>query len=71
MVRPQYVVLEFSILDPPLSLPSDSDRTELAGPNEGVYLRGADGEYLTYVFESDEPALQDLGLARNHLTFLQ
>lgn len=71
MVRPQDVVLELSILDAPLSPPSDSDRTELSGPNEGVCLRGADGEDLTYVFQSDEPARQDPGLTRHHLTFLQ
>ena len=71
MVRPQDVRLELSILDAPLSPPSDSDRAELARPNEGVRLRGTDGEDLTYAFESDEPALQDPGLTRHHLTFLQ
>lgn len=62
---------ELSVFDAPLSPTPDSDRTELARPNESVCLRGADGEHFTYFFERDEPALKDPGLTGHHLTFLQ
>jgi hypothetical protein len=60
-VKPVDVAVQFPLVDPPNAASAELYGGELAGPHEGIDLRGAHAEIGGDVFESEETGLNACG----------